>query len=118
MVSNMILNLILVWFLAHAGLALATSISAFINASLLYVGLRRSGVYSRSSGWWWFLFRVIFASAVMIGLVAWLNPAMSTWYDWGFWYRMMILLLLCSAGVVSYGLALLVTGFRLKQLQH
>jgi len=118
MVSNMVLNLILIWHLAHAGLALATSLSAFLNAGLLFVGLRRSGVYHMSSDWLWLLARIILATAAMIGLVAWLNPDMSTWYDWKFWYRMMILLLLCGAGVAAYVSALFVTGFRLKHMQH
>lgn len=118
MVSNMVLNLILIWYLAHAGLALATSLSAFLNAGLLFVGLRRSGVYRVSSGWFWLLVRIAIASAVMIGLVAWLNPDMSTWYDWDFWYRMMILLLLCGAGLSSYTVALFAAGFRLKHMQH
>lgn len=118
MVSNMVLNLILIWHMAHAGLALATSLSAFLNAGLLFFGLKRSGVYRISKGWLWLLVRIILASAVMIGLIAWLNPDTSTWYDWKFWYRMMVLLLLCGAGVAGYVLALFVTGFRLKHMQH
>ena len=37
MFANIILNLILIIPLAHAGLALATSLATFINAGLLYV---------------------------------------------------------------------------------
>src|SRR5690606_22132064 len=35
MVANMVFNLILIWPLAHAGLALATALSAFLNAGML-----------------------------------------------------------------------------------
>ena len=50
MVANMIMNLIFVvplhfyLGLGHVGLALATSLAAFVNAGLLYRGLRREGV--------------------------------------------------------------------------
>ncbi len=51
MVANMVLNLILVWPLQHAGLALATSLSAFLNAGMLLIGLHRLGIYSLLPGW-------------------------------------------------------------------
>ncbi len=44
MIANMGLNLIFIVPLAHAGLALATALSAFLNAGLLARGLRRQGV--------------------------------------------------------------------------
>jgi len=45
MAINMVLNLSLIWSLQHAGLALATSLAAFVNAGLLFMGLYRQGVY-------------------------------------------------------------------------
>ena len=45
LVSNMILNALLIVWLGHIGLALATSASAFINAFLLWRRLRRDEVY-------------------------------------------------------------------------
>ncbi|HAU14322.1 MAG TPA: murein biosynthesis integral membrane protein MurJ, partial [Gammaproteobacteria bacterium] len=45
MVANMVFNLALIVPLAHVGLALATSLSALLNAFLLWLGLRREGVY-------------------------------------------------------------------------
>ena len=55
LVANMVLNLLLVWEFRHAGLALATSLSAFLNAGLLFYGLppcRRIGVQSRLAAIW------------------------------------------------------------------
>ncbi|MFT5085056.1 MAG: putative peptidoglycan lipid II flippase, partial [Lentisphaeria bacterium] len=57
MLSNMVLNVLFVvplhvfWQVGHAGLALATSVSAFINAGLLYRGLVQSEAYTPSAGW-------------------------------------------------------------------
>ena len=45
MTANMGFNLILVWSLDHAGLALATSLSAWVNAMLLLRGLHQRGWY-------------------------------------------------------------------------
>lgn len=45
LLTNMVLNLLLIVPLAHAGLAPASSISALINAGLLFAGLYRLKVY-------------------------------------------------------------------------
>ena len=42
MVANMIFNCILIWPLKHAGIALATSLSALLNMGLLYYYLRKA----------------------------------------------------------------------------
>lgn len=118
MVSNMVLNLILVWHLAHAGLALATSLSAILNAALLFVGLKRAGVYRGMGSWPTYLVRIVVACTSMVAVVAWLNPDMSSWYDWGFWYRLIVLLLLCLTGVASYIMVLFLTGLRAKHLRR
>ena len=41
LLTNIVLNLILVSHLEHVGLALATSLSAWLNATLLWVGLKK-----------------------------------------------------------------------------
>lgn len=57
MAANMVLNLVLViplhyyWQIGHVGLALATSLAAFINAGLLFRGLRRDEVIRFHAGW-------------------------------------------------------------------
>ena len=55
---NMALNVVLVvsliradYYAPHAGLAMATTLSALFNAGLLYRGLRRRGVYTPQPGW-------------------------------------------------------------------
>jgi len=57
-VANIFLNLVITipWAMSglaapHAGLALSTSLAAFVNAWLLYRGLRRSQVYQPAAGW-------------------------------------------------------------------
>jgi putative peptidoglycan lipid II flippase len=65
LVLTQILNLLFVPMLAHAGLALATSIAACANAWLLLRGLKRQGIYRPAPGWTSFLMKVILASLLM-----------------------------------------------------
>jgi putative peptidoglycan lipid II flippase len=58
MVANMVLNIIFVLTMLrlefegpHAGLALATSVAAYLNAGLLYRRLRAEQVYTPGPGW-------------------------------------------------------------------
>jgi putative peptidoglycan lipid II flippase len=44
LISNVVIALLLIWWLAHVGIALATAISAWLNAGLLARGLRRDGL--------------------------------------------------------------------------
>lgn len=62
---NITLNLILIWPLEHVGLALATAISAWLNAALLARGLRRRGHLRLDERLRRRLPRIIVASAVM-----------------------------------------------------
>lgn len=71
--ANILVGLCLIKPLAHAGLALATSLSAYLNAGLLWFGLKRAGVYRSQPGWREFLLRLGFANGIMT-LVLWYGP--------------------------------------------
>lgn len=105
------LNLVLIWPLGHAGLALAIALGACLNAGMLYVLLRRKGIYVPLPGWPAFLAKLLFAVTAM-GLVLaagahytrWLNVPAST--------RVMQLALLVAAGGAIYLGLLVALGFR------
>ena len=66
MAANMIMNV--VFYLngmSHIGLALATSIAAFINAGLLILGLHREKVFHFQDGWPWFCIQLLAANLVL-----------------------------------------------------
>ncbi len=65
MFANMGLNIALVFPLAHAGLALATSLGAFFNASLLLSKLLKDNIYKPGKSWANFMIKVIFANEIM-----------------------------------------------------
>ena len=71
LVSNIVLNLILMRYLAHGGLALATSISSFINLSLLARTARKKAAISLARSDVSAIVRAVAASAIMtLGCIA------------------------------------------------
>jgi putative peptidoglycan lipid II flippase len=115
MLVSLGLNLALVFPLAHAGLALATSLGAFFNAALLLVKLRKDKLYQPASGWWLFFARVSLAAAAMsAALYYFVDPAW--WSDWSSTARVINLVKWIGIGLMVYAAMLLVTGVRLKHL--
>ena len=115
--ANMVLNLILVWPLDHVGLALATTLSAYLNAALLYRGLRRSGVYVPGRDWRAVMLRMTAALAAMGVLLYWGTPALEWWVEEGAWSRLWTLSAWIAAGAGVYSLSLALTGLRPRHLR-
>jgi len=65
LVATQAMNLVLVPWLGHAGLALSIGLAALGNAALLLAGLLRRGVYRPAPGWGLFLLRLLAANAVL-----------------------------------------------------
>lgn len=118
MVVNMVMNIVLVFPLQHAGLALATSLAAGVNAWLLYRGLRREGVFSPEPGWLWLIARILVAGMLMATLVLWLNPSMDFWLSAGRLEKIRMLGGLIVVGVVAYFGVLVAVGVRLRHFRH
>jgi putative peptidoglycan lipid II flippase len=116
MVANMAMNLMLIWSLAHVGLALATALAAWINGGLLYRTLRRQGVYRPGPGWGRFLLQVGLAAAGLAALLLYGVADLSTWAARDGLERALHLAGWVAAGVAVYGLLLLVAGVRPRQL--
>jgi putative peptidoglycan lipid II flippase len=115
MVANMVLNLILIWPLQHAGLALATSLSSWCNALMLLWLLRREGVFVPEAGWWSYLLRLMLACMGMVAVILWLNVPTDIWFSWGVLERIYHISVLVAAGVASYFLLLLCFRINLRQ---
>ncbi|GEN25371.1 putative lipid II flippase MurJ [Halomonas cupida] len=117
MVANMVFNLILIWPLAHAGLALATALSAFLNAGLLAWLLRRQGVLSFQPGWGRFAFQ-LGGGCVVMGMALWLlSPEWHQWLDWDLLHRGLWMGALVVGGAVVYFAWLALTGVRVRQFR-
>ncbi len=116
MLANIVLNLLLVFPLAHAGLALATSLSAVVNAVLLYVFLHRRGDYEPGSGWTVYLFKLTAGGIVMILVLGLLTPGLEAWLNWNVYQRVLNLCFWVAAGALCYFVSLLLLGIRPKQM--
>jgi putative peptidoglycan lipid II flippase len=116
MVTNMVLNIILMMQFAHVGLALATSISAMLNAGLLFIGLRKLGVYKPIAGWPRFLSKLILANISLFGLLMLLTPLTNEWLPWTAWQRFGILFGLIVSSAAIYFLVLSFVGVKIKSL--
>ncbi|WP_232825108.1 murein biosynthesis integral membrane protein MurJ [Salinicola endophyticus] len=117
MVANMVMNLALIVPLAHAGLALATALSAFLNAGLLGRGLHRQGVLRFQPGWGRYAFQVVGGCALMALGLWWLTP---DWHQWTAWHaprRVGCLLGLVVGGATLYFVWLALTGVRLRHFR-
>jgi len=119
LVSNMILNAIIVGsmvlagFIApHAGLALATALSGWLQAGLLYRGLRRDGVYRRSAGWVPFATRLTVATVAMAAFLVLMTSPLATFEALGWQARVGELTLLIGGGAACFTIVLLATGMR------
>lgn len=69
LILTQLMNLIFVPMFAHAGLALSIGIGALLNASMLFAGLRRKGMYAPGAGWGSFMLRVLLATALLGGVL-------------------------------------------------
>ncbi len=116
MLLHLALNLALIVPLAHAGLALATSLAAYVNAALLYRGLRRQGAYTPVAGWGAFLTQVLGATGFMAAFLVFTCPPLDHWLHWGILDRALRLAGLIGVGAILYAAGLFALGLRFKNL--
>ncbi|MEW8550318.1 MAG: murein biosynthesis integral membrane protein MurJ, partial [Candidatus Thiodiazotropha endolucinida] len=109
---NMVLNIILVFPLAHAGLALATTISSGLNAYLLFRALITGRIYSPAAGWAALLLRVLLASLAMGIFIWWGAGDISEWLAGSGTSRVWWLAGLIASAIMIYFLTLFLLGAR------
>lgn len=125
MVSNMVMNIAFVvplvmldYAAPHIGLALATSVSAYINAGLLYTGLRNNNIFTPQDGWQAWLFRICTGTAAMAAVVVWLNPSAAQWSQWASHDRLFHLASIIVSACLVYFVLLWLQGLRPGQLKN
>ncbi|MEQ1560214.1 MAG: murein biosynthesis integral membrane protein MurJ [Methyloglobulus sp.] len=115
MIASLVLNVVLVYPLGHAGLALATSLGALINAGFLLKKLLQDRIYQPAGDWLLFLLRVTLASAVMAaGLYYGVDK--DCWNEWQSADRAINLVKWVGIGCIGYALTLVLVGMRLRHL--
>lgn len=113
---NVAFNFALTPFLAHAGLALSTSLSALITAGLLFWRLKSKHKILLLNDWGIFTLRVVGANGVMIAILWAINLYVG---DWGSHTTLMrafyLSVSIISAGL-GYILSLIIMGVRPNHL--
>ena len=119
MVANMVLNLCFVLALieiefeaVHVGLALATTLSAYINAILLYRGLRADDTFVPEAGWMKLGLQIVVATAFMVMMVHLMMPPADWWNLQPALERVLQLMVLILFGLAAYIGALMATGVK------
>jgi putative peptidoglycan lipid II flippase len=112
LISTQIMNAAFVGTLAHAGLALAISLGACLNAGLLYRRLRLDNIFRPQPGWPVFMLKVVSAVAVMALVLFFASGPAAWWTSTGAGLRAAAMAALVVFGGGVYFAALLVMGFR------
>ena len=124
LVVNFLLSVVLAYTLTrsgyagtHAGLALAISVAALVNAWLLYHGLRRDKVVVHSPGWAPLLLRFFGANAAMTVAIVWMQRPLDWWVGVGVLDRSIQLGVVVMVGAAVYFVTLMLLGLRPSQLK-
>ena len=110
LVLNTSLNLLLIGSLAHVGLALATSIAAWVNAGLLYYFLRSEGHFIIDARLKSKLWRIIASTCIMAVALYYIIPLLEQGFIVGGWDRIISLIILVIVGKITYIAASLLFG--------
>lgn len=117
MVSNMVLNIIFAVPYGYVGLAIATSISATLNVSMLWFGLYKGGVYQVQDGTIAVLIRIVLSGLTMAGGLYYYSPDITTWAAYPLNIAALNLVILIAGAIAVYGAVLGITGIRLRHFK-
>jgi putative peptidoglycan lipid II flippase len=115
-VVNIVFSLLLIKPLAHTGLALALTISAYVNSGMLYYSLRKQGIYKPLSGWFLYLGKVMISSAGMATVLYLGVGDLQLWSDADLLERISRLTMLILAGAASYFALIFILRVPLKEM--
>lgn len=116
MASNMLFNLIFAIPFGYLGLAIATSLSATMNAGLLYRKLHRLGVYKVSASTLLFLAKVVISTLIMAAGLIYYRPTIANWLMWEPMMQMTQLAIMIAGAGAVFLLCGFALGIRPKQL--
>ncbi len=117
MVANMVFNLMLAPFFGYVGLAIATTLSATLNAMMLYHGLKSNHIFQLTAKTYWFMARLMLSAALMACIVYYLSPSFDAWLLLSFSAQVLQLLICIICGVVSYVFCLMLFGIRVSDIK-
>ena len=113
--ANMVLNAILIFPLAHAGLALASALGSWINALLLVWYLYRRDIYRFDKHWIKFSIQMIVANGLLALALWFLAGDVNTWLQHHWTWRLLHMTELSISGIFIYLFLLYVMGMRWQE---
>jgi putative peptidoglycan lipid II flippase len=117
MLANMIFNLSLAPFFGYVGLAIATTLSACLNAYWLYQGLQRQHVFNISAATGYLVIKLVLAVVAMVLVLLQLSPSFEWWLSIGTADKIQRLILCIFAGGLTYLLAIAALGVRIRDFK-
>lgn len=114
--ANLVFSSIFIIPLAQMGLALATSLAAILNASVLGWILLKRKIWVLQPGWLGFAVQLFFACLAMSLVIYYFNPAIEEWFDFDLKARITNLMLLILGSGAAYVLTLFATGLRIRHI--
>lgn len=117
MLINIIFNAVLIGPLAHAGLALASSISSFCNVIILLIALLKQKIYIPLPGWQSFSLRLLLANGLMATMLWRFTPELDEWLEWGMVSKFSLLFSLIALAGLTYFAVLWLSGLRYAHMR-
>ena len=102
---------------AHVGLAISTSLTAWVNAGLLFRRLRADRIYVPGAGWGLFAGKVTLATLAMSGVIYLFHAPIAQWLELSALARGGRLAVLIGAAMAAYFGVLFTLGIRPRDLK-
>lgn len=116
---NLVVALVAMWPLQQAGLALASTVAAWVNTAQLMFILRKRGHFAPDRRLISRLIRLALATAAMVGVLLLLEWRLRPYFALALWWQVGALTLLVSAGGLSFLIsALVLRGVDLADLKR
>jgi len=111
MAANMVFNLVLAVPFGYVGLAIATSMSATLNAALLYISLHKLGVFTLSKTSVLFIVRVVIASTAMGALIYYRDTGLA-FFDLLLLEQIKDVTITIALSVLVFGVSMVLLGMK------
>lgn len=114
MVANIIFNLLFISYLKHAGIALATTLAAVLNAGFLFYFLKLKKWYSMHYPFMPFILRITVINILLAFLLNYLSGNSSSWLHASLSWKIQHLIMLVLSAAIFYPIGLFSSGIRFK----
>jgi putative peptidoglycan lipid II flippase len=117
MIANMVFNVIFAIPYGYVGLAIATSLSATLNAALLYITLHRQGIFKLSTRTLMLIVRIVIAALAMVIMLSYMQTTID-WSSLSQWQRIFHVSQWLALAAVVFVSALLLQGVQPRHFKQ